>query len=758
MAGCKISKKRMFVRIISFIMAQVFFVTSLGYAEPVYHKPAKNLRIPMGFGKEKPGAETASRIKALMALQAQRPVFVDGANNVILQLKDGRAITLGNIQRPNFIFNKKIIRWAYVQKILDLTVDRWRVSPNQAKNFYEYVRETNEYVRKDIDVRSRSIVAGMYRGNKPYVTGMKEVEASIERWCERNAVALPGGWAENKNKKKEQRVAYLVAQVKSWFATALQEDDPRLEYRLFNAQTDITGLPFWSLPIFPVNERGEVDAGLVSWMINETKPPEGYFTAKKVSLEDLAISAFIASANPAEKEELARTLKVFAEARLSSFRGYFKLVSSASGDIGEIDHVTIAVRNGIHDIAKRFGIEAQEESSRGAFVVRTPYGIEIIQPVKGNSRSGELESFLEKRGNSPAVYYVALKTQEIEKTLASVNQSMPLVLVTDKAPKTSSSGDKTAFIHPLATRSRMLVELIEHKSSAVSSAHFSLCSKHNSLAKEGVADRFQIRGVTYAVDDPKIAGINKLGESMTIALQNGRNITFTIRGPTMSRQLRQYLTRALPEALSRSSFPYKTDPNNNITIILADKYDFLAGDHRQNNIIILNASDLEKMISSGRNPAFISELITSVLSEELAHERGADSSVATEQVLAESCAGSSVFLLGAEQIKQYIEFIREYEQDLETQKGYLSYLTEGGAAALKASGTGNERKLKDKILADTRVISDRLNARALSNPSNASLRLVESVSGIRGILGWIPGFPKMRKSLPWLTGTITRFI
>lgn len=566
-------------------MAQVFFVTSLGCAEPIYNKntsnsptDTKNLRIPMGFGKESFGSEATSRVTASMALQtiadglrqgldlgeiieksfdasfkkqlkapieirldpstrviyisygniymslnpagviagsneqefkaaikevavikaekkikladeqqpvqlslwdaasdtaqqpqSQRSVSINKENNVVLQLKDGRTLTFGNIQRPNFIFNQKIIRWAYVQRILDLTVDRWLVSANKARNLYEYTQESDENVKKDIGDRGRLLIASMYRRNKPYVTGIKKIEAMIESWCKRNAVELPGGWVENKDKKKEQRAAYLVAQVKSWFAVAFQEDDPRLEYKLFNAKFDITGLPFWDLPILPVTEKGEIDAGLMDWMIKMTRPPEEYLTARKVSLEYLTISSFITSTNDAERKEAAHILKAFAETRASSFREYFKAASVVSENIREIDHITITVNDGIHDIAKRFGTDVKEKTEQGALVIRTAYGIEIIQPVKGHTRSQELVSFLEKRENFAAVYYVALVTREIEKTLASINQTIPSDLIIDETPRTNSFGDKIAFIHPQATQSKTLVELIEHKSSKSSS-------------------------------------------------------------------------------------------------------------------------------------------------------------------------------------------------------------------------------------------------------------------------------------------------
>nr|MBU1327909.1 DUF89 family protein [Candidatus Omnitrophota bacterium] len=424
--------------------------------------------------------------------QSQRSVYIDKENNVVLQLKDGKTLTLGNVQRPNFIFNQKIIRWAYVQRILDLTVDRWLILANQAKSLYEYARESNEYVRRDIGNRSRSLVASMYRRNKPYVTGIKEIEAMIESWCEKNAVELPGGWAENKNKKKEQKAAYLTAQVKTWFAVALQEDDPRLVYRLFDAKIDITGLPFWNLPIFPVTEKGEIDTELMDWMIKTTKPPEEYLTARKVSLEDLTIGSFITSENDAERKEAAQILKAFAETRLLPFRKYFKTVSSASENIGEIDYITIAVNDGIYDIAKRFGTDVKEETEQGVLVIKTAYGIEIIQPIEGHPGSQKLVSFLEKRENSAAVYYIALGTREIEKTLASINQIIPSALIIDKTSRTNSVGDKIAFIHPKATQFRTLVELIEYKNKGISD----LAAEQQTQGL-GAMGKFFVRDATY---------------------------------------------------------------------------------------------------------------------------------------------------------------------------------------------------------------------------------------------------------------------
>ncbi|MFC1667530.1 ARMT1-like domain-containing protein, partial [Candidatus Omnitrophota bacterium] len=390
-------------------------------------------------------------------------VSVEGdKGNVTLHLRNGRAIEVGNVQGQNFIFGQKVIRWAYDQGILDLTVDRWRTPQNKAKHLYEYVGKTNENVERDIANRKRSLRAGMRRGKTPYVTGMKEVEARIEGWCKRNAVRLPRGWAENKKKKKEQRVKYLVAQVNSWFAIALHEDDTRLTYRLFDEQLDISGLPFWNLPIFPITESGEIDTNLVEWMIEGTKPPQAYLDARKISLEDLLIRSFVRSESDVERKELSHALKVFSEKRLIPFREYFGLTSTASGNIGEIDHITIAVNDGIEDIALRFGIKVQEEAEQGVLVVRTDFGIEIVQPIKDHPGSQDIVRFSEKQQKDFVIHSITLKTKEINTTLASLNNIVPSTLIIDKEPRENSMGDKIAFIHPRATKSKMLVELIEH--------------------------------------------------------------------------------------------------------------------------------------------------------------------------------------------------------------------------------------------------------------------------------------------------------
>ncbi|MBU0570404.1 hypothetical protein KKB40_06560, partial [Patescibacteria group bacterium] len=72
--------------------------------------------------------------------------------------------------------------------------------------------------------------------------------------------------------------------------------------------------------------------------------------------------------------------------------------------------------------------------------------------------------------------------------------------------------------------------------------------------------------------------------------------------------------------------------------------------------------------------AHISELVTSLLSEELAHERGAEGDIATEQALAQGCADNTMTSLDADQFEQYIAFIGRYGRGLDEGDGYLRYL------------------------------------------------------------------------------------
>ncbi|MFC1667698.1 hypothetical protein ACFL0P_07590, partial [Candidatus Omnitrophota bacterium] len=215
------------------------------------------------------------------------------------------------------------------------------------------------------------------------------------------------------------------------------------------------------------------------------------------------------------------------------------------------------------------------------------------------------------------------------------------------------------------------------------SAHFSLRSKSNSLTEYGVptTERFLVAGRGYDVSDIQ-AIESELQELATLTPKHPSiNVTFTIRGPTERQALLNFLQenpQILIDALNRSQALHEGNLSQNITIVLADRYDYLAGDHRDNNLIILNVADLEPMIAN-ENPVFVNELITSVLSEELAHERGAEGDIDTEQTLAQECANNTIVSLEqqpmpAVSLSNYIDFVERYGVGVKDQKGYLAYL------------------------------------------------------------------------------------
>ncbi|MDP8297018.1 MAG: hypothetical protein RAP41_02400 [Candidatus Orphnella occulta] len=200
---------------------------------------------------------------------------------------------------------------------------------------------------------------------------------------------------------------------------------------------------------------------------------------------------------------------------------------------------------------------------------------------------------------------------------------------------------------------------------------FSLRSRKNSFTKKGISrtDRFSVGREECNIEDTD--KINTLTELGTIKPQ-GFNTNFTIRGPTKRRKLITYLQENLPEALTRSGLLHEGKLPENITIVLADNYDYLAGDHKDNNLVILNASDLEEMV---KNEDFINEIITSLLSEELAHERGAAGDMETEKILAAQCAFNSATSLRANGInlREYMDFVNIYGAS-ETGDSYTNYL------------------------------------------------------------------------------------
>lgn len=219
----------------------------------------------------------------------EQNISLEVQGDKVVLVADGKEIAVGSLDKPGFILGQTLSRWAYSKGVLNLEIDFGRVKYT-AKNFYDYVKQYFSMLGYDnISNTERRFLIRMYKRGKPYAAGMEEIEGKIEKWCEKRNIPLPNGWEENKAKlKKEDRIDYLVAQVKNWFAVAWNEGHPSIEYRFnFDDKPEI-GDNFWELPIWPVTEEGELNADLVKWMFDENEEPsEGYLESDKVSLKEL---------------------------------------------------------------------------------------------------------------------------------------------------------------------------------------------------------------------------------------------------------------------------------------------------------------------------------------------------------------------------------------------------------------------------------------------------------------------------------------
>ena len=227
-------------------------------------------------------------------------------------------------------------------------------------------------------------------------------------------------------------------------------------------------------------------------------------------------------------------------------------------------------------------------------------------------------------------------------------------------------------------------------------AHFSLLSKDNGLTVEGEATTkgFSIEGKVYNINKDT-ASINTLPELSEPIKPKGFETTFTIRGSSQKEWIAEFLNEnphILINALERSRSFHEGKLNQDITIVLADRYDYLAGDHKKNNIIILNASDIKDIFRDKEEPIFISEFVTSLLSEEFAHERGAGGDREIELSLAWLCTiRASEFLKSTLILSDYIDFIKRHGEDIKTKDGYLGYL--------EVHVNAREGKIRDRDLA-----------------------------------------------------------
>lgn len=239
-------------------------------------------------------------------------------------------------------------------------------------------------------------------------------------------------------------------------------------------------------------------------------------------------------------------------------------------------------------------------------------------------------------------------------------------------------------------------EQLKETKEELSAVHFSMRSRHNSFSKKGLpcADYYGIggkkvfvinRGTTNQVNVMDIIGGGK--DSQGVVFPAG--VSFIIRGFTdepkiidKTRLVQGYLrqnVKILNQAIIESGLFCKGDlaeKTKEITIILADKYDYPAGDHRKNNIIILNAPDIASMIDNKEDPVFISTLLTSLLTEELTHERDSEGNM-TEEIMAGLCARNTVYNLAVndKSLFRYIRFLTRYGKGVKGQKDYLGYLS-----------------------------------------------------------------------------------
>jgi len=266
-------------------------------------------------------------------------------------------------------------------------------------------------------------------------------------------------------------------------------------------------------------------------------------------------------------------------------------------------------------------------------------------------------------------YLLSGKRKSIEELMSQMSKEGNL-----RVPMSFSSDSKRASIERFLQMPGVDKDIFNGDKIVGGIVNFSLRSKNNGASGKGQptrdifivgADRFEVRD---------IKGLEKIKRLGVIRPVPGRDLTFTVRGEAQHRRLIGHIRRNLFEAIRRSEFLYDGYLHKNISIILADKYDYIAGDHRQDNLIILNASDIEEMIEKGEAAFFISELLTSVLAEELAHERGAGSDARIEAYLAKKCAfDTEKSIIEKTNLLGYIEFMKRYVVGSD-ENSYLSYL------------------------------------------------------------------------------------
>lgn len=227
------------------------------------------------------------------------------------------------------------------------------------------------------------------------------------------------------------------------------------------------------------------------------------------------------------------------------------------------------------------------------------------------------------------------------------------------------------------------------KNNSAIPAHFPMRSMNNSFSIEGASPtilkfKSYVNGKLKEFSAENAQEIQYLG---SITSKRVEHIKLTFLGSSNSKfknDVLEYLKPkhgidilgdAITDSLKLcSEFPI----HGKITIVLADKYDYFAGNNKRDHVIILNASDIKEMLKNNEGPAFIKELITRALSKEFAHERGADNTEAADMKLAADCAMATIERLRKvnKPVSEYIDFLNRYSKENEKYLGYPSFIVE----------------------------------------------------------------------------------
>jgi len=186
-------------------------------------------------------------------------VFNDNRGNISLIFSDKDILRIGNLSNSGFIFGQDLLHWLLSKGLIQ-----------------------KPWAEKDILKKKAFLMSRFNKENQAIAAD--EIEVRISRWRQRK------GLKPLEFPKGGDRLMFLKLQIKEWFGEALLEEDTifRSKFRLLSGMP-IWGFSFWELPIFPVDEDGRLNQGLIQWMIDGSidTPPIEYIKANKAALSDL---------------------------------------------------------------------------------------------------------------------------------------------------------------------------------------------------------------------------------------------------------------------------------------------------------------------------------------------------------------------------------------------------------------------------------------------------------------------------------------